>query len=210
MQGIAVAVGVGFAVGVVAAKRKRAAVAGSDASRHHYAARKEAPVAEPLRSQPLPAPVADSFTELNTRVRDLSQDMDTLRRQMNEQREGMPALFESTVAPRMEDLRLRLRTEMQQSVHATLTTFERAIEDKVSDRVSVIEKAVPDQSAVVAALSQRALELDLGMQRLIVMMERLCERTGTNIDMRTYGAAKPPASAGYNGSAFGAKSHEAA
>jgi hypothetical protein len=73
---------------------------------------------------------------------------------------------------------------VQQSVHASLTTFERAIEDKVSDRVAVIEKAMPDQSAVVAALSQRALELDLNLQRLIAMVEKLCERTGAGPDPR--------------------------
>ena len=89
---------------------------------------------------------------------------------------GIPAVLESIIVPRVEDLRVRLRSELQQSVNATLTRFERAIDDKISDRMSTLEKALLDQSSIVTALSQRAVESDMNLQRLISAVERLCER----------------------------------
>jgi hypothetical protein len=62
-------------------------------------------------------------------------------------------------------------------VETTLTRFERAIDSKVSLRVSTLEKALIDQSAIITTLSERAIESDANFQRLISAVERLCERT---------------------------------
>jgi hypothetical protein len=51
------------------------------------------------------------------------------------------------------------------------------IGSKVSLRISTLEKALTDQSAVVTALSRRAVEAEENFQRLISAVERLCERT---------------------------------
>ena len=71
-----------------------------------------------------------------------------------------------------ENLRAHLRAELLES----LTTFEESIDSKVSMRVSTIEKALIDQSAIIAALSQRAIEAEQNFQRLIGAVERLCEQ----------------------------------
>ena len=86
----------------------------------------------------------------------------------------IPAVLESIVGPRVEDLRRSLRTEIQQSVGATLAKFERAVTNKLAERMALVEKAVREQSITVNALSRRAVESDANMQRLVAAVERLC------------------------------------
>jgi predicted RecB family endonuclease len=112
----------------------------------------------------------------------IAVDIETIEKRIAEVTKTIPAMLESIVTPKVDDLRLRLRSEMQQSVTASLTTFERAIDDKVSDRIAALERAMLEQSALVTALSQRAVESDLNLQRLISAVERLCDRPGLGSD----------------------------
>ncbi len=88
----------------------------------------------------------------------------------------VPAILESLLGPHVADLRARLHAEMRESMEASLAAFEQTIDNKVSHRVSMLEKALIDQSAIVTALSQRAIEAEENFQRLISAVERLCER----------------------------------
>jgi hypothetical protein len=134
-------------------------------------------------------------TEQDVRIERQAQDIEMLQVLVSEHRqkvaaevanidkrfaditEGIPAVLESIVCPHVDDFRVHLLSELQQSVNVTLTKFERAIDDKVSDRISTLEKAMLDQSTVVTALSRRAIESDMNLQRLISAVERLCERS---------------------------------
>jgi len=58
-------------------------------------------------------------------------------------------MLDTTLSLRVEDLRVRLQAEMLESVESTLAGFERTIDDKVSSRISTIEKALTDQSAMI-------------------------------------------------------------
>lgn len=220
-KGIAVAVGVGFAVGVMAGKR----------SRGDYSARKPEsfPPSKPVldRLERIESRIAagearpshsEAIAELDSRVERQSRELESLRVRVDEHRQevasglgaveqrlaevatGVPALIESIVSPRSGDFELRLRAETQQTVRTALTTFERTLEDKVSDRISVIEKAMVDQSAAVASLSQRAIELEIILQRLISGVEKLCDRTNASL-------ANEPS---FIGSPFQVRSNEAA
>lgn len=135
-----------------------------------------------------------NVTGLELQIQQQARDIEMLRSQVTEHRQkvagevatiekrladitkGIPAVLESIIVPRVDDLRVHLRSELQQSVNATLTRFERGIDDKISDRMSTLEKALLDQSSIVTALSQRAVESDMNLQRLISAVERLCER----------------------------------
>jgi hypothetical protein len=88
----------------------------------------------------------------------------------------VPAILESLLGPQVADLRARLHAEMRESMEASLAAFEQTIDNKVSLRISALEKALIDQSAIVTALSQRAVEAEENFQRLISAVERLCER----------------------------------
>ncbi len=86
----------------------------------------------------------------------------------------IPAVLESIVGPRVDDLRKSLRAEIQQSVGATLAKFERTVNTKLAERIAIVEKAVREQSVTVNALSRRAVESDANVQRLVAAVERLC------------------------------------
>lgn len=101
--------------------------------------------------------------------------------------EEVPGMVASVISSRVAQLRNTLTAEIQQAVDARLVTFERTIDDKVSGRVAALEKALVDQSGVITALSQRALESDANLQRLISAVEKLCERT----EGRPAAAAQP-------------------
>ncbi len=201
-KGLVVAAGVGFAIGVAAGKRRS-----PGESRLSGESLDVPPALERLdrietrisavEARPLPLPE----NELDRRSQAHFKEIELLRLQMNEYRQkvagdvaaiqkglsditkSVPALLESIVAPRVDDLRLHLRSETQQSVNAGLTTFERAIEEKVSDRIAALEKVMLDQSALVTALSHRAIESDLNLERLIAAVGRLCDRTSEGLQL---------------------------
>ena len=199
LKGFAVAAGVGFAIGFGSGVGRRRSVEkkahGIAPGDHRVRERLDRVESRLTAVEARPSALAVS-RETDRRITGQAEDIERLRLQMSEYRERMavdietlekrvaevtkaiPLMLESIVAPKVEDLRLRLRSEMQQSVTASLTTFERAIDDKVSDRIAALEKAMLEQSALVTVLSQRAVESDLNLQRLIAAVERLCDRPG--------------------------------
>jgi hypothetical protein len=64
-----------------------------------------------------------------------------------------------------------------------------------------------DQSAAVASLSQRAIELEIILQRLISGVEKLCDRTSASLDGIAHPAAKEPS---FIDAPFSVRSNEAA
>jgi hypothetical protein len=54
--------------------------------------------------------------------------------------------------------------------------IQRRVEELVSLRISPLQKALIDQSAIIKTLSQRAIEAEATLQRLASAVERLCER----------------------------------
>jgi len=143
-----------------------------------------------------------SLTEPDPRFQQQTKDIETLQAQMSETRQRIAAdallverrfaevsredpavvqsMLDTTLSLRVEDLRVRLQAEMLESVESTLAGFERTIDDKVSSRISTIEKALTDQSAMIAALSRRETESDAHLQRLISAVDRLCERSDSH------------------------------
>jgi hypothetical protein len=201
LKGFTVAAGIGFAIGFGSdAGRRRSLeknVRGSGPEDNRLRERldhlKSRLAAIELR------PTAAS-RETDRRITGQAEDIEALRLQLSEHRQGIgvaietiekrvaeaartiPLVLESIMTPEMNGLRLRLRSEMKQSVAARLTTFERAIDDRVSDRIAALERAMLEQSAPVKALSQRAVESDLNLERLISTVERLYNRPGRGPD----------------------------
>lgn len=211
LKGLAVAAGVGLAIGlgsgsVGLGKRRRVESPKPVNPPEDLRLRKRLDLIESridaVETRPLPAAAA----ELDLRIEVQAKDLDALRLLMNEYRQriagdvaaieqrladvtkGIPAMLESIVTPRVDDLRLHLRSETQQSLSTSLTTFERAIDDKVSGRIASIEKALLDQSTLVTVLSQRAIESEMNLQRLISAVERLCDRPGLGSGTRAVAA----------------------
>lgn len=91
-------------------------------------------------------------------------------------REALESMLDATLTPQVEKLRTELSADLQASMDEKLTAFEKSIDSKVSDRIAGVEKAVIDQSAIITALSQRAVEAEDNFQRLIGAVERLFEQ----------------------------------
>lgn len=197
LKGFAVAAGVGFAIGFGSGVSKRRSlekkVPGNAPGDNRVRERLDRLESRLTAVEARPSAVsretdrritgqADDIEALRLQMSDYRQriavDVETIEKHVAEVTRAIPSMLESIVAPKVEDLRLRLRSEMQQSVTASLTTFERAIDDKVSDRIAALERAMLQQSALVTALSQRAVESDLNLQRLIAAVERLCDKPG--------------------------------
>jgi uncharacterized coiled-coil protein SlyX len=110
--------------------------------------------------------VSEHRRKVSAQLAVIEKRFDTLAREV-------PVVLESIVGPRVENLREHLRAEIQQSVTAALTKFERSMNNKVSERIGSVEKAVRDQLVTVSALSRRAVEADANVQRLVAAVERL-------------------------------------
>jgi uncharacterized coiled-coil protein SlyX len=78
---------------------------------------------------------------------------------------------------RAGEIQSRLEAEMDERHKRSIETIEKTVEFKVSERIAALEKAFSDQSASIEGLRVRAQESDSNLQRLIVAIERLCERT---------------------------------
>jgi hypothetical protein len=120
------------------------------------------------------------LTLLRERVADaerrIADSVTSVQRKVEQTREEIPAFVEQHVAARMDDLRARFAAEIEQSHQRTLETFERAIDEKISSRISSIERALTEQAGSIDALRERATETDNNLQRLVSAIEKLCER----------------------------------
>ena len=132
--------------------------------------------------------------EIGMRVRLQARDIETLQQQLDDTRERvsdesalvkqrfreisheLPALLESFIVPHLSTIRDRMQAEMQKSVEEKLAAFEQALEKKMAHRLASLEKALIDQAGIITTLSERAIQSDSNLQRLIAAVEKLCER----------------------------------
>jgi chromosome segregation ATPase len=188
IRGLAIAAGTGLAIGLGNNRNRppadNAASAGG-ASEKNIPDDRLAGIESRLRALETRPP------EIHDRFDRQDREIAALRVQMAETRDKVGAamhVVESRFAEAAKDLPdlvesvmtthvAKLRAEIQESVDATLESFEKTIDSKVTLRVATLEKALVDQSGIITALSQRALESDANLQRLISAVEKLCERT---------------------------------
>jgi prefoldin subunit 5 len=180
LKGVAVVVGAGVAASVIVSR-----------SLDKLPSRKQNTLEDDAAFQPL----LNRLDRIETRITQVehahARDIDLIRERtvaasqsmnngvtaigdrLEEVTESLPALLESIVVARAEDLRLKLRAEVQQSVNGSLASFERVIDEKVSSRISLLESTMLDHSEAMAQISQRMLEFDVKLQRLMSEIERV-------------------------------------
>ncbi len=190
IKGLAVAAGLGLAIGIGSGNRR--------AEENHMGTKlpdddpQAGPIAERLDRIEARMSAIESRSQISAGS-EAVPEIEALHAQVTEHRKKVagqvaaiekrfemlareiPAVLDSIVGPRVDEMRTRLRTEIQQSVAATLAKFERAINTRLAERIATVEKAIREQSVTVNALSRRAVESDANMQRLVAAVERLCE-----------------------------------
>ena len=120
------------------------------------------------------------------------QDTRAIDQQLAELKRHIPAMLDAMFAQHVTELRDRIEAETKQVVEGALESFESALEKKFGARIATIEKALIDQSSIITTLSERAIESDANLQRLVSAVEKLCERT-------EFGGQPRPASNGFEG-----------
>jgi hypothetical protein len=151
------------------------------------------PVVAPVASE-IPRDLTSAIADLERRVTENTRELALLRvhiedaerraaesvasmeRSVAKTRAELPAMVEQHVAARVEDLRNRFTAEIEQSERRTMEIFEHAIDEKISSRISSIERALGEQAGSIEALTVRTVETDSNLQRLVAAIEKLCER----------------------------------
>ena len=141
--------------------------------------------------------IEDRMSAMEMRPEQQAKDLAALQLQMTETREkvaeqvaavqwrfaklekDLPVMLESMIAPQVAGIRDRMLEETRKNVEGTLLALERNIENRISQRISKLEKALIDQSGIITTLSERAIESDTNLQRLISAVEKLCEARPT-------------------------------
>ena len=108
--------------------------------------------------------------------RSVNASVAAVQLKVEETRAELPDLVERNVSARFDDLRSRFAAETEQSHQRVLASFEEAIGEKISLRIGAIEKALADQAGSIESLRVRATETDNNLQRLVIAIEKLCER----------------------------------
>jgi uncharacterized coiled-coil protein SlyX len=99
-------------------------------------------------------PLLDRLERLETQVESI------VRQPPAEARDEIPDIVQQHAAARIDDLRDRFAAELEQ----------------LSSRVGSLEQAMVEQAGSIEALGARAAETDNNLRRLVVAVEKLCER----------------------------------
>ncbi len=103
---------------------------------------------------------------------------DLMDRRVRQLREDLPVLVETSLSSHVTELQVRFETDAEETRLTTVATFEAMVEEKLSDRINVIERSMAEQSGSVNMLRERAEATDFQLQRLIAAVERIFESNG--------------------------------
>ena len=115
--------------------------------------------------------------EIKRQLQRQAKEIAAIERQLANASAELPAAIEAAVTPRVEELRGRLRMEMREAAANGVAQIDRASDDRLASRIATLEQTLSDQSGAIGSLSERALETDANLQKLISSVERLCDRT---------------------------------
>lgn len=106
----------------------------------------------------------------------MSESVASVERSIAQTRSEIPVFVEEHVSARIEDLENRFAVELEQTQQRTLEVFERAIDEKISSRIGSIERALAEQGQSIQLLNTRTADTDSNLQRLVMAIEKLCDR----------------------------------
>jgi chromosome segregation ATPase len=126
------------------------------------------------------------LTEQESALRELRAEVDETDRRLAAQaeiadsrfvqlRDEIPPAVEAILNPRMAGFEASLRTGLDAQQRQNLENLEEAIDQKITERISALERTLAEQSASITVLRQGAQAADANLHRLIGSVERLCE-----------------------------------
>jgi len=202
LKGIAMGVGIGVALGVRATAKGRRSLPRSaqpdsillseplferfDRAERQLEALENQPADDPFQSAAM-VDLNRRLGEQESALRELRGGIDETDRRLGAQveiagnrlariRDEIPLAVESSLSARMSNLEASLRAELDAKFRQSLENLEKAIDQKISERISALERTLAEQSASIAVLRLGAEAADANLHRLIGAVERLCER----------------------------------
>ena len=118
-------------------------------------------------------------TQLDDTRQRVAEESSLVKKRFREIAEEVPAMLESMILPHLSSIRDRMQADLNRMVDEKLAIFEQTVEKKISHRMSSLERALIDQAGIITTLSERAIQSDSNLQRLISAVEKLCERGET-------------------------------
>jgi hypothetical protein len=118
-------------------------------------------------------------TQLDDTRQRVAEESSLVKKRFREITQEVPAMLESMILPHLTSIRDRMQADLHRMVDEKLAAFEKTVEKKISQRMSSLEKALIDQADIITTLSERAIQSDSNLQRLISAVEKLCDRGET-------------------------------
>jgi uncharacterized coiled-coil protein SlyX len=196
LKGIAIAAGAGLALGVSATLRSRRALYHNfqrddqllhleplfdrfDRIEERMGAVESRPVQEMADFERRLAEQESALREVRAGVeetdRRLVAQTEIAGSRLAQLRAEIPRAVEASLDTRMAALEASLRVDIEARQKQNLDSIERTIDQKISERISALEKTLAEQSASIAVLRLGAETADANLHRLIGSVERLCE-----------------------------------
>jgi len=147
-----------------------------------------------LTPPPIVVPEPEEIEALGTLVSSHAEDISSLREELAriERRNSLqaeafgdkiaqlecqvPLQIEARIAARIAELEHRLRGEFQEIHYRTVDAFAETIENRVVNRINVLENSLIEQSRSIVSLREKTAKTDDSLQRLLQAVEKLCER----------------------------------
>jgi uncharacterized coiled-coil protein SlyX len=187
LKGLALAAGTGVALGFSASMGRRRNI------ETPLAASADADAIDEMerRLQSQAKEIALLRAEVDESGRRASTEVAALERRFASARAELPAAIEATLNPRVTEMRARLQSEMRETTANGMAQIDRAIDEKLEGRIAALERTLADQSVSIGSLNRRAIESDTNLQKLILAVERLCDRAGARPAPEPEPAAEP-------------------
>jgi uncharacterized coiled-coil protein SlyX len=113
--------------------------------------------------------------EIDQTDRHLAAQVETAAARFTQIRQEIAPVVEASLNLRLRDLEASLRQELDAKYRQNMENLEKTIDQRISDRISALEKTLAEQSASIAVLRKGAETADANLHRLIGSVERLCE-----------------------------------
>jgi len=117
------------------------------------------------------------FQELDSALRHSNGRIDSVNQRMDQLEIRLPAEIPAAVQPRIDELGRQLEKDFEQSQNRSLDTLVRTLETRLLQRISGLESSLSGQSEAIEELREKSLRTDRNMEKLLLAVEKFCERT---------------------------------
>jgi hypothetical protein len=114
--------------------------------------------------------------DLDSARRQYGDGIDSVNQRITQLENRMPVEIAAAVEPRLAELGRKLEKDFEQFQSRTLDALAGTLEARLH-RISGLESSLSGQSEAIAELREKSLRTEQNIEKLLLAVERLCERT---------------------------------